>query len=163
MAEEAAGRSPALSFPVWVAGTRRLHQEAQRYPCAGHPARASAPAAAGLPADERACAVRTAQPWRAKGVPCCGAEPAGSTEISGCPRRAYGTTTVAEPTRGHGAPRFDARSVDFAFSLLGAFKCVFLTELPRGCSARPCRAPSARRDLPCVSAGHRPPGHGTNQ
>lgn len=32
------GRSPAFSFPAWVARTRCLRQEAQRYPCAGHPA-----------------------------------------------------------------------------------------------------------------------------
>lgn len=68
MAEEAAGRSPALSFPAWVARTRHLHQEAQRYPCGSLPARAST-RSGGAARRQRGCAVRTPQPWRAKGGP----------------------------------------------------------------------------------------------
>lgn len=70
----------------------------------------------GLPADSGAVPYERPSLGVPKEGQCCGAEPAGSAETSARPRRARGTTTAAEPTRGHSAPRFDARGVDFAFS-----------------------------------------------
>lgn len=90
MAEEAAGQSPAFSFPVWVARTQSLQQEAQpplcQPPCASHQPHGQGQQqgrSLGSAMDTRAVLDNLCQSSARPG--------AAGTETLGCPRLLWGT------------------------------------------------------------------------